>query len=146
MEFIKFVKKLFKKFDLFPLNFKFTIKDNNLKKTFWGGFFSTTLILITILVLVRNYLSFLSWDNPKVSQSLEYIASKPAEIILLKDLPLIISLHDPSSSEMIKSNLTFNSSNNLYLNLTKPVRLINTVLGQFYVCSDPKIKNMDNNL
>ncbi len=62
MMYVKLIKSMFKKLDLFPLYFTFSIKDNELKKTFGGGFFSVILIMITMFVCITNYLSFLSWD------------------------------------------------------------------------------------
>ncbi len=106
----KFLKCIFQRFDLFPLNFTFNINDEGLKKTLTGGFFSFLLIFLLLLIFITNIMSLRSWNDPIVTQSVNYIADNPAENIDLNDMQFFHSIFNNSTIYPIKSSLTSNSS------------------------------------
>ena len=52
-----------KNIDIFPLNFNFNIKDNDLLKTFWGGIFSVSLFVTSIALVVYNLYNYMPLES-----------------------------------------------------------------------------------
>jgi hypothetical protein len=140
---IKVLRNLVKITDQFPLNFRFFIKDQEQKKTLTGGILSILMIIITIGVIVKNYLSFISWEDPIVRHSVEYIGTKRSENFSLADMEMIHSLLNYPSFEPIDSNITVNSSENVYIELSDPFFFSSSNIGYFYNCTDANIKKLD---
>ena len=60
------MKKCMKLLDLFPLNFKFNIKNKVLLKTVWGGIFSVLLMLSTIALVIYNCYTYFKNRTPSL--------------------------------------------------------------------------------
>jgi hypothetical protein len=137
---IKGLRNLVKNTDQFPLNFTFFIKDQEQMKTLTGGIFSIIMIIITLGVIVNNYLSFISWEDPIVRHSVEYIGTKDSENISLVDMEMIHSLLNYPSFKPLGSNITENSSINFYMKISDPIVARKSNIGYFYDCQDSILK------
>ena len=126
-----------KNIDIFPLNFNFNIKDNDLLKTFWGGIFSVSLFVTSIALVVYNLYSYSKSQSPIVLISQNFIADKPPELLDISNLQFIPFFLNrdvkPIIFDIVPQNISFIS---LDINGTNPP--IDLIIGQTDKCSKAK--------
>ena len=122
-------------FDIFPLNFQFNIKDNQLKKTLGGGICSFLLVITTVALVFYNLYTFFSNRSTFVFQSDVFIGNQRAELFQLDKINLVQVIYDDKISPVplkisssVASFLSGEISNNILSNnITK--------IGNFEKCS-----------
>ena len=88
------MKKILKMFDIFPLNFTFNIKDNQLKKTVGGGISSFLLFITTLALVSYNLFLFFTSNIPLFLTSDNYIGNNRAEVFPLDRINLVNTFID----------------------------------------------------
>ena len=130
------MKKCFKFFDLFPLNFKFNIKNNQLIQTLWGGVFSLLLILLTLALILYNTYTYFKNHTPIVLYSQKYIGDHKAEEISLDNINFNNFLTDTNVKPI---NLNLLNSESLFLSINlNPINVSQNSIGNIDKCSNTK--------
>ena len=145
------MKKCFKFFDLFPLNFKFNIKNNQLIQTLWGGVFSLLLILLTLALILYNTYTYFKNHTPIVLYSQKYIGDHKAEEISLDNFNFINFLTETTVKPI---NLNLLSSGSIFISINlNPINVSKNSFGNFDKCSNAKnndsitlVNNLQNTL
>ena len=126
------MKKCFKFFDLFPLNFKFNIKNNQLIQTLWGGVFSLLLILLTLALILYNTYTYFKNHTPIVLYSQKYIGDHKAELISLDNFNFINFLTETTVKPI---NLNLLSSGSIFISINlNPINVSKNSFGNFDKC------------
>ena len=96
--------------DLFPLNFKFNIKNKVLLKTVWGGIFSVLIMLSNISLVIYNCYTYFKNRTPSLLNSEIFIGDKLADKFDLNNISFITYLQNlfPLNLDVL-SNYSFST-------------------------------------